>query len=65
MTKSKRSISQSWHMERRKKYRTSTGADQNERPPARSRSQCYVNPYTKKDGTKVRGHNREINRGWL
>lgn len=52
---------QSWLMERRKKYQTATGADSHKRPPAGTRKQCFVNPYTKKDGTHVRGHMRKIN----
>jgi hypothetical protein len=50
----------SWKIERRKKYRTSTGADQAKRPLPGAMSKCYVNGYIKRDGTRVRGHERRI-----
>jgi len=53
---------ESWVMERRHKYRTATGADAHKRPPAGSRESCFVSPYTKRDGTHVKGHMRAINR---
>ncbi len=60
MARSKRSKSASWHMERRKKYRTSTGADSAKRPGPGTRTKCFVKGYRKKDGTRIRGHYRSI-----
>lgn len=54
---------QRWIMERRKKYRTATGADSKPRPRPGTRQQCFVSPYTRQDGIHVRGHYRAIDQG--
>jgi len=63
MDHEERSRSASWYGERRKKYRTATGADTDRRPAPGTRQECYVNGYTKRDGTRVKGHMRKIRPG--